>query len=39
MGPFNHFTACMPDFSGTLIRHICMHIVHSLACSILPCVA
>jgi len=49
MGPFNHFTACMPDFSGTkkvphalvpeLSGTFVLHIVHPLACSILQCVA
>jgi len=49
MGPFNHFTACMPDFSGMqentaclsagIIRQICTAYSAPLACSILPYVA
>jgi len=49
MGPFKHFTACMPDFSSTqentahlsagIIWHICTAYSAPLTCSTLPCVA
>jgi len=49
MGPLNNFTACMPDFflARRKIPHalvpesftFVLHIVHPLACDILPCVA